>query len=199
MGRLNLYAVGRVPISAYFKLFNRLKIVGKENVPKQGGILLCGNHINNLDPPLVGAASPRDVHFMAKAELFEIPVLKSLLPHIKAFPVKRGAGDRQALRAGLRVLEEGNVLGLFPEGTRSKNGKIGKALSGAGFFALKSTAHVVPCAIIGSYKPFRKITIIFGKPIDFSELRQKKVSAQEAAGKIMEGVRKLVEIENSKA
>ncbi|HET7656723.1 MAG TPA: lysophospholipid acyltransferase family protein [Bacillales bacterium] len=196
---MNLYAVGRVPVYSYFKLFHRLKIVGKENVPREGGILLCGNHINNLDPPLVGAACPRDVHFMAKAELFEVPVLKGLLPHINAFPVRRGAGDRSALRGGLQVLEEGKVLGLFPEGTRSKDGKIGKALSGAGFFALRSTAHVVPCAIIGSYEPFRKITVIFGKPLDFSGLRERKVSAQEAAEKIMEGIRFLVENENSKA
>lgn len=199
MNKLNLYPVGRVPIYAYFKLFHRLEIVGKENVPKQGGVLLCGNHINILDPPLVGAASPRDVHFMAKAELFEVPVLKSLLPQIKAFPVKRGAVDRQALKTGLKVLEEGKVLGLFPEGTRSKDGKIGKALAGAGFFALKSNAYVVPCGVIGSYKSFTKIKVVFGKPIPFSEMRQSKVSAQEAAGTIMESVRLLVENENSKA
>lgn len=184
---------------AYFKLIHRIKVIGAENVPKQGGVLLCGNHINNLDPPLVGAACPRNVHFMAKAELFRVPILKTLLPQIHAFPVKRGAGDRQALRAGLKVLEEGKVMGMFPEGHRSKTGNMGKAFTGAGFFALRSSAAVVPCAIVGSYRPFQGVTVIFGKPIDFSESRKRKASAKEATEKIMAAIRALVEEYDSKA
>ncbi|HET7578571.1 MAG TPA: lysophospholipid acyltransferase family protein [Bacillales bacterium] len=196
---MGLYESAQGPILAYFKLIHRLKVIGAENVPKEGGVLLCGNHINNLDPPLVGAASPRPVHFMAKAELFEVPILKSLLPKIHAFPVKRGAGDRQALRAGLKVLDDGKIMGLFPEGTRSKDGKLGKAFSGAGFFALRSSAHIVPCAIMGSYRPPARVTVIFGEPIDFSELREQKTSATRATEIIMENVRLLMKRHGSKA
>ncbi|HEU5139839.1 MAG TPA: lysophospholipid acyltransferase family protein [Bacillales bacterium] len=196
---MNLYKFGRAPAFLYYKLFHRIEVIGAENVPKEGGILLCSNHINNLDPPLLGAVCPRDVHFMAKAELFNVPILKTLLPRINAFPVKRGAGDRQALRAGLKVLENGNVMGVFPEGTRSKDGKVGKAFSGAGFFALRSSAHVVPCAILGSYRPFQKVTVVFGKPIDFSRLREQRTSAAEATEEIMDAIRPLIAEFDSKA
>ncbi|HET7616304.1 MAG TPA: lysophospholipid acyltransferase family protein [Bacillales bacterium] len=188
-----------MPILFYYKLVHRIEVIGAEKVPKEGGILLCSNHINNLDPPLLGAVCPRDVHFMAKAELFNVPVLKSLLPRIHAFPVKRGAGDRQALRAGLKVLESGNVMGVFPEGTRSKDGKVGKAFSGAGFFALRSSANVVPCAILGSYRPFQKVTVVFGEPIDFSNFREQKTSAAAATEKIMDSIRPLIAEYDSKA
>ena len=122
---------------------------------------------SNLDPPTVGIAAPRQVHFMAKEELFSAPVLGKILPHINAFPVKRGMSDREALRKGLGVLKEGKVLGLFPEGTRSETGELGKGLAGAGFFALRSKAQIVPCAVIGPYKPFKRLKVVFGKPIEF--------------------------------
>lgn len=196
---MDLYGFGNVMISRYFKWIHRFEVIGEENIPKHGGVLLCSNHISNLDPPFVGVACPRPVHFMAKAELFDVPILKGLLPRIHAFPVKRGAGDRQALRAGLNILSEGKVMGLFPEGTRSKDGKLGKAFSGAGFFALRSSAHVIPCVILGSYRPFRKMRVVFGEPIDFSELRERKASAVEATEKIMTEIGMLVERRGSKA
>ncbi|HET7629245.1 MAG TPA: lysophospholipid acyltransferase family protein [Bacillales bacterium] len=196
---MSLYEIVKPYVRLYFKLVNRIEVIGADRVPKEGGVLLCGNHINNLDPPLLGSVTPRSVHFMAKAELFDAPVLKVILPRIHAFPVKRGAGDRQALRDGLNLLDEGRVLGLFPEGTRSKTGKLGKGLSGAGFFALRSQAHVVPCAIIGSYVPFRKIRIVFGEPIDFAELRSQRTSAAVATEKIMQAIRLLIDEHGSDA
>lgn len=101
-----LYEVVKPLIVGYFKIVNRLDIQGSEHVPQNQGVLLCSNHMSNMDPPLVGCASPRSVYFMAKSELFEAPILKQLLPHIHAFPVKRGKGDRQALKAGLNVLSD---------------------------------------------------------------------------------------------
>ena len=130
---------------------------------------------------------------MAKAELFQVPVLKQLLNNFGTFPVKRGGGDREALRAGLKVLKEGNVLGLFPEGTRSKDGKLGKGMSGAGFFALRSTAAVVPCAIIGPYKAFSTLRVVYGKPINMEEYREKKISTEEMTSIIMEEIGKLIQ------
>src|SRR5699024_10412225 len=101
----------------------------------------------------------------------------------------RGLSDRRALRNGLKLLENDQVLGLFPEGTRSKDLKLGKGLAGAGFFALRSQAKVVPCAIIGPYRPFRRLHVVYGEPVDFEELRNNKASAQEAADLIMEEIR----------
>ncbi|WP_153017467.1 lysophospholipid acyltransferase family protein, partial [Heyndrickxia sporothermodurans] len=164
-----------------------------ENFPKSGGVLLCPNHIDNLDPPVVGITAPRPVIFMGKEELFKTPVIKTLMKHLNVFPVKRGMNDREALRKGLKVLKDNQVLGLFPEGKRSKTGELGEGLSGAGFFALRSEAAVVPCAIIGPYKPFKKLKVVYGQPIDMKELREKKASASEVTAVIMDHIKKLIE------
>lgn len=190
---MNLYPLGKVLCSLLLYPFYRIKVVGKENFPKQGGVLLCTNHIDNLDPPVVGITCPRPVHFMAKGELFEAPILKSILPKVHAFPVKRGMSDRQALRNALAILKEGNVVGLFPEGTRSVDGNLQKGLAGAGFFALRGDAVVMPCAIIGPYKPFRRLKVVYGKPIDMSVYREERVSAEKVTEIIMEEIGKLIE------
>ena len=161
-----LYSFAKTVVYAALKPIYRFEVIGVENFPKDGGILLCSNHIEALDPPVVGINAPRPVHFMAKEELFHIPILKSILPGVNAFPVKRGMSDRDALRRAIKLLKDGEVVGLFPEGTRSKDGTLGKGFSGAGFFALRGEANVVPCAIIGPYKPFRKLKIVFGEMID---------------------------------
>ncbi|MGD6944044.1 lysophospholipid acyltransferase family protein [Cytobacillus gottheilii] len=189
---MTLYGFARSAVNAVLKPIYRYEVIGRENFPKEGGVLLCANHIDNLDPPVVGITAPRPVYFMAKEELFNVPVLGKLLPKIHAFPVKRGMSDREALRNGLKIIKEGNVLGLFPEGTRSKNGELGKGLAGAGFFALRSSAEVVPCAIIGPYKPFRKIKVVYGKPINIQELRNRKASAEETTDMIMNEIRTLI-------
>lgn len=190
---MNLYSFAKAAVYGVLKPIYRFEVIGKENFPAEGGVLLCSNHIDNLDPPVVGINAPRPVYFMAKEELFNVPVLGKILPDLNAFPVKRGMSDREALRKGLGILKEGNVLGLFPEGTRSKTGQLGKGLAGAGFFALRSEAHVVPCAIIGPYKAFSKLKVVYGKPIDMKELRERKASAEETTELIMSEIRKLIE------
>jgi 1-acyl-sn-glycerol-3-phosphate acyltransferase len=188
---MKLYSFGKWLCGTYFKSTYKPEIIGAENMPDSGGVLLCTNHIHNYDPPLVGVASPREVHFMAKAELFSVPVLKHIMPMINAFPVKRGMSDKTALKTGMNLLKEGKVVGLFPEGTRSKTGEIGEGLAGAGFFALKSDAHIVPCAIIGQYKKGKSLKIVFGMPIDFTQLREQKASAKEATEHIMKHIAQL--------
>ncbi|WP_080845435.1 lysophospholipid acyltransferase family protein [Cytobacillus gottheilii] len=190
---MTLYGFARSVVNAILKPIYRYEVIGREHFPKDGGVLLCANHIDNLDPPVVGITAPRPVYFMAKEELFNVPVLGKLLPKIHAFPVKRGMSDREALRNGLKIIKEGNVLGLFPEGTRSKNGELGKGLAGAGFFALRSSAKVVPCAIIGPYKVFGKIKVVYGEPIDIQELRDRKASAEETTDTIMNEIRTLID------
>ena len=190
---MNLYSFAKTVVYTALKPIYRFEVIGAENFPKEGGILLCANHIDALDPPVVGINSPRPVNFMAKEELFNLPILKSILPGVRAFPVKRGMSDRDALRRAIKLLKEGEVVGLFPEGTRSKDGTLGKGFSGAGFFALRGEANVVPCAIIGPYKPFRRLKIVFGEAIDIGPYRDRKASADEVTEVIMEHIAKLLE------
>ena len=189
---MDFYTFARGIVKGVLTPAYRVKTLGKENFPKDGGVLLCSNHIDNLDPPVVGMTAPRQIHFMAKEELFQLPLLKGILPRVNAFPVKRGNSDRDSLRKGLKVLKEGKVLGLFPEGTRSKTGELGEGLAGAGFFALRSNAAIVPCAVIGPYKFLRPVKVVYGPPIDFAEYREQKISAEEATKIIMAHIGKLI-------
>lgn len=189
---MTVYSFARSLVKAVLTPVYRIEVIGKENIPADGGVLLCSNHIDNLDPPVVGITATRPVHFMAKDELFSVPVLGKILPHLNAFPVKRGMSDREALRKGLAILKEGKVLGLFPEGTRSKTGEMGKGLAGAGFFALRSDAYVVPCAVIGPYKAFRKLKVVYGKPIDMASVKERKLNAEQTTDLIMSEIQGLI-------
>ncbi|MGG0655575.1 lysophospholipid acyltransferase family protein [Rummeliibacillus pycnus] len=190
---MDFYQFAKSVVFTVLKPIYRMEVIGLENFPKEGGILLCSNHIDNLDPPIVGICAPRPVNFMAKEELFEVPILKSILPKVHAFPVKRGLSDRQALRIAINTLKEGQVVGLFPEGTRNKTGKLGKGFTGAGFFALRGNADVVPCAIIGPYKPFRKLKVVFGKPIEIEPYREEKAKPEEVTEVIMANIQTLLD------
>ncbi len=190
---MNMYQFTKSLVWNTLKPIYRFDIRGLEHFPKTGGVLICSNHIDALDPPVVGITAPRPVHFMAKEELFNMPILKPLLPKLNAFPVKRGLSDREALRKALALLKNGDVMGLFPEGTRSKDGKLGKGFSGAGFFALKGEADVVPCAIIGPYKPFKPLKVVYGEPILMQPYRDRKASADEVTLIIMNQIQKLLD------
>lgn len=190
---MNLYAFGKALVKTALSPLYRFEVIGAENFPKEGGILLCANHIHALDPPVVGMTAPRTVHFMAKEELFKLPVLGPLLPQVNAFPVKRGMSDREALRMALKILKGGDVVGLFPEGTRSTDGVLKKGLSGAGFFALRGNADVVPCAIIGPYKMFRKVKVVYGEPLQMEPFRERKASADEVTTEIMASIQALLD------
>jgi 1-acyl-sn-glycerol-3-phosphate acyltransferase len=185
---MSIYGFARGVVKSILTPLFRVEIIGKENIPKDAGVIVCSNHISNFDPPVVGMTFPRPVYFMAKAELFKVPVLKTLLPKIYAFPVKRGLSDRDALRKGISILKEGGALGLFPEGSRSKDGKLGKGMAGVGFFALRSNAVIVPCAVIGPYKPFKKLQVVYGKPIDVTEMRKERVSSEEVTEVVMKEI-----------
>ncbi|MDF9840341.1 MULTISPECIES: lysophospholipid acyltransferase family protein [unclassified Paenibacillus] len=161
-----IYVICRGLLRLIYAILFPLKIVGRENVPKEGGVLLCANHISLLDPMTIGIKLERQVKYMAKAELFGVPVLGWLIGKLGAFPVKRGGVSKESIKTALNTLRGGHVMGIFPEGTR--NSDTGVAKKGAASFALRSGAAVVPAAIIGSYKPFRRMTVIYGEPIDLS-------------------------------
>lgn len=149
----------------YVSIF-RFRATGQENIPAEGPVILCSNHVSVLDPPTAGIALNRKVHFMAKAELFQIPLFGSLIRSLGAFPVKRGGVSRESIRLALQLLQDGNVMGVFPEGTRSSAEGAGK--KGAASLALKSGAAVIPVTINGSYTPFKGIRVTYGPPIDLS-------------------------------
>lgn len=189
---MTFYRFAKAVVNSIFRPLYRIEGIGLEHIPKEGGVLLCSNHISNFDPIVVGILPKRDVYYMAKEELFKVPVFGKIVSMCNAFPVKRGMSDREALRKGLNVLKDGHILGLFPEGHRSKTGELGKGLAGAGFFALRAEAAVVPCAIIGPYQAFRKLKVVYGKPIDMAELRKTKASAEQVTELIMSEIHKLI-------
>ncbi|HHW14643.1 MAG TPA: 1-acyl-sn-glycerol-3-phosphate acyltransferase [Firmicutes bacterium] len=145
-----LYWLARGLIRLLAGVFLRWEIEGAENLPSEGPVLLAINHLSAFDPLLGGSAVNRKVHFMAKEELFRSPLLAALLRRLGAFPVRRGESDRQALRQALRLLEQGEVVGIFPEGTRSPDGRLQQAQTGLAFLAQRARAAVVPMAILGS-------------------------------------------------
>jgi 1-acyl-sn-glycerol-3-phosphate acyltransferase len=189
---MSLYTFGKMVVSTVLYPVFRIKVYGKEHVPKEGPVLVCSNHISNFDPPVLGITCPRDIAFMGKSELFKFKPLGWLMKNLNVFPVKRGMQDRSALRVGLDLLAEGKTMGLFPEGTRSKDGKLGAPLPGIGFFAMRSEAKVVPCAIIGSYKGVKPLKVIYGPPIDMKELRERKAPAKEVSQVIMDEIQLLI-------
>ncbi|WP_050180739.1 lysophospholipid acyltransferase family protein [Domibacillus robiginosus] len=193
---VTFYTFAKTVVKSILTPAYRIHIKGLEHFPKEGGVLLCANHIDNLDPPIVGITSKRPVRFMGKEELFKKKWMGKLMKELNVFPVKRGMSDREAIRTGLKILKEGQVLGLFPEGTRSKTGELGKGLAGAGFFALRTDAAVVPCAIIGPYKLGKPLQVVYGPPVDMAALRERKASAEEATEAIMEAIGTLIKEHN---
>lgn len=192
-----LYTTLRATFHFLFRVLYRLRVIGLENIPEGKPVILCANHTSNFDPPLLGSPlTTRRVHYMAKAELFEVPVLGWVLPRICAFPVKRGGVSKESIRLSLQLLQDNNILGIFPEGSRNAGG-MGK--KGAASLALKSGAVVVPSAIVGGYKLFRPMTLVYGKPLDLSEYRAMgSEGAEQATDKIMNEIRALVNRYESK-
>ncbi|MCK9857388.1 MULTISPECIES: lysophospholipid acyltransferase family protein [Paenibacillus] len=162
-----LYGIFKAVFNVLYGLLFRLEVRGLENIPKEGSVILCSNHISLLDPPAVGIRVPRKVHYMAKAELFKIPVFGPLIRAWGAFPVKRGVG-KDAIRSALNLLGEGKVMGIFPEGTRNSDGAAAK--KGAAMIAYRSGAAIIPVAVVGHYKLFRKMRVFYGKPVDISAI-----------------------------
>lgn len=187
------FAKGIVKIIAV--VFFRIRTVGADNVPLTGPLIVAANHISNFDPPLLGVALPRPISYMAKKELFAMPVLGSLISWLGSFPVDRKAGGTAAIRASLRMLKEGRCIGIFPEGGRNVRGT-NEEKAGAAFLAAASGAPVVPAAIVGTrrLRPFRRVTVAFGEPLRITRNRQSDADdLEKGAAQIMQRIRALEE------
>ena len=163
------YGIVKMIVRGIVKVIFLVKVEGVENIPEQGGVIFASNHLSFFDPPTVAAVSPRNVNFLAKDELFKGPVTSAIMKWMLAFPVKRGSSDRQAVRKSIDTLHDGNVLLIFPEGTRKTGGRLVKIERGIGLIAIKSNVPVIPIYIQGKYKLFRSVTIKFGKPFDVAQ------------------------------
>ena len=153
----------------YCKIVYRFEVIGKDNIPKEGPVIICGNHRSFLDPPLIEITTGRYTRFLAKEELTKNKFLALLGYVFDAILVKRDSKEVKALKESLQTLKNGDCLALFPEGTRNGIAKGEKVKDGAAFFALRSGAPVIPCGIKGGEKGNRKVIITYGKPLDFSE------------------------------
>ncbi|MFC4808469.1 lysophospholipid acyltransferase family protein [Paenibacillus sp. GCM10023250] len=187
-----LYSICRSLLRIIYAVLFRFEATGLENIPPTGPVVLCSNHISLLDPPTVGTPVNRKVHYMAKAELFAVPLFGPFIRSLGAFPVKRGGVSKEAIRTAIGLLKEGKVMGIFPEGSRSAGDGAGK--KGAAMIALRSGATVIPVAIIGKYRIFRKMSIKYGKPIDLSAFIQDSSSdaLEQVTDVIMREIRNMV-------
>ncbi|HEY5343628.1 MAG TPA: lysophospholipid acyltransferase family protein [Solirubrobacteraceae bacterium] len=169
-----LYWTLRALLVPFFRVYFRLACVGREHLPRSGPLLLASNHRSFLDPFVIGTLVRRPVYYMAKRELFEKRWQAFLLNALGAFPVDRGAGDRDAIDTARAILERGDCVVVFPEGTRVRPGPLGTPRRGVGRLALETGAPVVPVAVIGSdavrrgwrIRP-RKVRIRVGRPLLF--------------------------------
>jgi len=173
--------LGRPLVSVLFRVRQR----GRDMVPEHGGAVLAGNHRSYMDPIILWCVAPRFVHFMAKEELFT-GFIGWALPRLWAFPVNRAGADRAAIAEATSFLEAGDLVGIFPEGTRSTAEEMGSAHGGAAFIAIRAGVPVVPVALAGTEKVWpkgqrlpklRRVTIRYGRPImpaDFPEGSRKE-------------------------
>lgn len=155
-------------IGPIFRLFQPIYVDGIENFDMEKPFVLCANHKSNLDVFALYIACPKNINFMAKAELFTFKPFGALLKKLGAFPVRRDQNDLTAIKTALKVLKDGKILGIFPQGTRVRDDSDDTAKAGAVLIASKSNVPILPVAIITDYKPFRPIRIKMGKMIDVS-------------------------------
>lgn len=174
-----LYRFGKVVVGAVLHLVFRRKFIGIENVPAEGGAIFAVNHKSYWDVIMAGLACPRPLRFMAKSELFSNKLFGTLIKALGAFPVKRGRGDVGAVRSSMKILANGEIMLMFPEGKRVRDGRIVDAKPGVAMIASAAKVPVIPVNISGEYKWMSKITLTIGKPITFEEYYDKKLTIQE--------------------
>ncbi len=180
-----VWVLGRCTISPAVLSTARLRVYGKENVPKTGGAVLALNHFHWIDPAAFGVACPRTIRYMAKSEAHRVPGLGELIRAFGTFSVRRGETDRDAVRHMRKVVKDGHLLGIFAEGTRQRSGVPGDVQPGAAMAALQEGVPVIPAAIYGSHewKPgnFAPVSIVWGPEMRFDHLPRNGKGYREAS------------------
>ena len=198
-----LYTLLKPVAMAAMRLLWRLDARGREHVPATGPVILVSNHVSVLDPPFVGGACPRELYFLAKEELFDIPLFGRLIHALNARPVKRDGSDSRALKTALKLLSENRAILLFPEGTRGVEGQLGEGKPGAGMLAVMSGAPVVPVYVSGTAKalpPGRAVPrlartrVCFGPALSFKSAGddRRKERYREATSEMMRAIAQLM-------
>ena len=152
----------------------RVEKNGEENIKEKGAYLICANHRSNWDAPILVSNLKRKVYVMAKAELFKNKFIKWFGRKCCVFPVKRGMRDIESIKYSLNLLKDGEILVIFPEGTRNGMEKNGKAQNGVAYMAIRTGVPVIPVGIQGEMKPFKKVKLNIGEPLDFSQYKTNK-------------------------
>lgn len=197
MKKTGLYRFAQHAVPPFFRLFYRCQVIGRENIPGEGPVILCSNHTCYKDPLFLGLAQKRQVWFMAKKELFKNKLFGWLIRQLGAFPVERSGGT-SAIKNALRILRDNGVVGIFIEGTRSKTGELQKPKPGAMLLAYETKAPVVPVDIIGADgktpKIFSKTIVRIGTALSFAELGMEDASSMQmrrASRVVMEHITQL--------
>ena len=191
------YAIFKILCRAVFGIVFRTKVIGAENIPSTGAFILAANHMSNFDPPFLGTFINRTVNYMGKEELFKNPIMAMICRGLNVFPVKRGTADKTAIKTAVKILKSGECFGIFPEGTRSKTGKLGKAESGVSLIAAMTKAQIIPAAIVNTDKifsadkKFPRLAVVYGKPINFSSNAKDKDDLNNFAQSVMAEIAKL--------
>ena len=183
-----VWQAGQATIGSLVRTLAPMRVYGAERVPKQGGLVMAFNHFAWLDPPAFGAASPRNLFFLAKAELHEVPVVGRLLQVFGTYAVRRGESDREAVRQMRRCVDDGNALGVFAEGTRQLSGVPGEVKPGAAMVAVQEQVPIVCAAIHGTqfWKPgnFHPVSVAWGSSFAFEGMKANGKNYREASTEI---------------
>jgi 1-acyl-sn-glycerol-3-phosphate acyltransferase len=183
-----VWAVGRLTIGTAVKLVAPLRVYGADRVPKVGGVVVAANHFSWIDPPALGAASPRTLYFMAKVEAHRVPGLGELMRSFGGFAVRRGESDRDAVRTMRQIVRDGHALGLFVEGTRQRSGVPGHVQPGAAMVGITESVPVIPVALHGSQSwrlgNFAPVSLAWGEPMTFEGLPRGGKGYKEASHQI---------------
>ena len=196
---MTFYKFFKVLCRFWFGKILHTDVIGAENIPAEGAFILAANHVSNFDPPFLGAFINREVCYMGKEELFKNPIMAAICRALHVFPVKRGAADKTAIKTAIKILKDGKCLGIFPEGTRSKTNKLGKAQAGVILIAAMTKAPIIPAAIINTEKIFSRekflpqTIAVYGSPMKFSGSTKDKEALEKFAQSLMSEIAKLKE------
>ncbi|MDD5454906.1 MAG: lysophospholipid acyltransferase family protein [Candidatus Ratteibacteria bacterium] len=196
------YAFAHMMLTPILKVLFRLEVKGKNNIPKKGGVIFAAHHESYLDPVVVGVASPRQINFLAREELFQFGFFSWIIKNLNAIPISREQLQISTAKKSLETLKKGQVLLLFPEGTRSEAGTIAEGKRGVGLIAEHANVPVIPVLVKGSGQALpqnrkwitpHKVTVIFGKPLYMENIEDKphKETHQQFSDRVMEEMRKL--------